>query len=101
MNLREYKIINNIKTLKDLAKFLEISGSNPEKLLHNWIFHKAIPSPKYMKIIFEKTNGKVMPNDFYFKKIDGDVVVPSNPTNKGLLDLNILNLFGNKKKIIK
>ena len=65
MTLREYKTLENIKTLGELAKRLRVGGGiNPAKLVHNWITGKYSPNKKNLHTIMKATNGKVTPNDF-------------------------------------
>ena len=69
MTLKEWKILENIQTLKDLAKRLNVLGStNPSKLVHNWIEGKTFPSKKHLNLILAATKGKVTPNDFLTPK---------------------------------
>lgn len=65
MTLYEWQVIQNIKTLGELAKRLKVADSrNPARLVHRWIKGSAFPSQKNLALIFKATNGKVTPNDF-------------------------------------
>ena len=65
MTLQEWQIVQNIKTLGELANRLKVADStNPARLVHRWIKGSAFPSQKNLAIIYKATNGKVTPNDF-------------------------------------
>ena len=66
MLLSEWKTLENIKTLPELARRLGGDNTtNPAKLVHNWLNGKVKPSGKNMEKIIRATHGKVQPNDFY------------------------------------
>ena len=66
MTLQEWQIVQNIKTLGELAKRLQVADSkNPARLVHRWIKGNSFPSQKNLAIIFKATNGKVTANDFF------------------------------------
>lgn len=65
MTLQEFKIIENIETLTELAKRLKVSDhSNPSRLVQRWINGTSFPNQKHLLIIYSATNGKVTPTDF-------------------------------------
>jgi hypothetical protein len=65
MTLQEWQIIENIKTLGELANRLKVADStNPARLVQRWIKGNSFPSQKNLAIIYKATNGKVTPNDF-------------------------------------
>ena len=66
MTLSEWSTLNNIKSLPQLAKKLQVSDTtNPARLVQNWLTGRYKPSPINMQKILKATNGKVTPNDFY------------------------------------
>ena len=65
MTLKEYLSQNKISSLIDAAKFFDLSGKNPSTNIMRYIAGTRIPNKKIMKVIFNKTSGKVTPNDFY------------------------------------
>ena len=65
MTLKEYQILENIKTLGELAKRLRVDDTTtPARLVHRWLNGTAFPTQKNLALIFKATNGKVTPNDF-------------------------------------
>ncbi|MAG25099.1 hypothetical protein CMI47_05915 [Candidatus Pacearchaeota archaeon] len=65
MTLQEWKILQNIKSLGELAKKLKVADTtNPARLVHRWIKGEAFPTQKNLALIFKATNGKVTPTDF-------------------------------------
>ncbi len=50
---------------KKLAEFLGITGVSPESTVCRWCLKNRMPKPKNIKLITEKTNGKVKPQSFY------------------------------------
>lgn len=50
---------------KALAVFLGIKGVCPESTVCRWCLKNRLPNPKSMKLIQDKTNGKVKAQSFY------------------------------------
>ena len=60
MQLKGYLSDNKI-TVRQFSVMSDI----PEDTLHKYIYKVRIPNKQNMKIIYQKTNGEVTPNDFY------------------------------------
>jgi hypothetical protein len=66
MTLNDWKSLENIQSLPELAERLQVANRiNPAKLVHNWLTGKAIPNRENMKLIKQATDGKVTANDFF------------------------------------
>lgn len=50
---------------KKLAEFLGITGVSPESTVCRWCLRNRMPKPNNIKLIMDKTNGKVKPASFY------------------------------------
>ncbi len=50
---------------KKLAEFLGITGVSPESTVCRWCLKNRMPKPNNIKLIMDKTNGKVKPASFY------------------------------------
>ena len=64
MTLEQYRKSKGF-SYKKLAEFLGITGVSPESTACRWCQGSRMPKPKNIKIIMEKTNGKVKPASFY------------------------------------
>lgn len=65
MTLKEWQILENIKTLSELAKRLKVAEStNPARLVQRWLNGESMPRNHHLSLIFKATNGKVTANDF-------------------------------------
>jgi hypothetical protein len=50
---------------KEMAKLFGLKGTNPMVTYLRWRNCQRLPHPKLMKVITEKTNNLLTPNDFY------------------------------------
>mgnify|MGYP003148857822 CR=1 FL=1 len=64
MNLEEFRKSKGYSYRK-LAEFLGITGVSPESTVCRWCLKNRMPKPQNIKLILEKTNGKVKPASFY------------------------------------
>ena len=65
MTLNEWKTLENIQTLSELAKRLKVAeSSNPARLVQRWLNGSSMPRNHHLSLIFKATNGKVTANDF-------------------------------------
>tara|TARA_Y100001954_G_scaffold200595_1_gene219419 strand:- start:1275 stop:1502 length:228 start_codon:yes stop_codon:yes gene_type:complete len=64
MNLEEFRKSKGLSYRK-LAEFLGITGVSPESTVCRWCLKNRMPKPQNIKLILEKTNGKVKPASFY------------------------------------
>tara|TARA_R110000803_G_scaffold44899_2_gene94820 strand:- start:19 stop:216 length:198 start_codon:yes stop_codon:yes gene_type:complete len=64
MGLEKFRIKKGL-SYKKLAVFIGILGVSPEVTAFRWCKGQRIPRSNWMKIIKEKTNGKVKPSSFY------------------------------------
>ena len=64
MQLETFRKSKNLSH-KKLAEFLGIKGTSPGSTVFSWCNKERIPRPEFMKLISEKTKGKVKPSSFY------------------------------------
>ena len=64
MQLEQFRKSKNLSH-KKLAEFLGIKGTSPGSTVFRWCNKERIPRPGFMKLISEKTKGKVKPSSFY------------------------------------
>lgn len=65
MTLKEWQILENIKTLSELAIRLKVAeSSNPSRLVQRWVNGSSFPRKHHLHSILKATNGKVTANDF-------------------------------------
>ena len=64
MYLEEFRKSKGL-SYKKLAEFLGITGVSPESTVCRWCLKNRMPKKHNIKLIMEKTNGKVKPASFY------------------------------------
>nr|BAR32717.1 hypothetical protein [uncultured Mediterranean phage uvMED] len=64
MDLEQFRKSKGL-SYKKLAEFLGITGVSPESTVCRWCLKNRMPKPINIKLIMEKTNGKVKPASFY------------------------------------
>jgi|TARA_R100000315_G_C5204026_1_gene120362 transcriptional regulator with XRE-family HTH domain len=64
MTLEQFRKSKNLSH-KKLAEFLGIKGVSPESTVFRWINGERVPRRSSMKLIEQKTKGKVKPSSFY------------------------------------
>lgn len=64
MQLEQFRIKQGL-SYKKLADFIGVTGVSPAVTVLRWCKGSRIPRPTWMKIIKEKTKGKVLPTNFY------------------------------------
>jgi len=64
MTLKEWMIKENLN-LPQCAERFGMKSKNPSSNIMRYVNGERIPHFKMMKIIKEKTNNEVQPNDFY------------------------------------
>tara|TARA_R110000851_G_scaffold243617_1_gene396224 strand:+ start:1039 stop:1248 length:210 start_codon:yes stop_codon:yes gene_type:complete len=67
MNLEKYRKQQKLSH-KGLADILGLKGVSPESTVFRWCKGERIPRFSWMKIINQKTKGKVKPSSFYEDK---------------------------------
>ena len=72
MSLEEFRKSKGYSYRK-LAEFLGITGVSPESTVCRWCLKNRMPKPQNIKLILEKTNGKVKPQSFTRKKLTGTI----------------------------
>jgi|TARA_R100000656_G_C3869321_1_gene111785 hypothetical protein len=64
MTLEKFRRTKKISYI-ELAAILGVKGVTPESTVFRWCNKERIPRKSWMKIIKEKTKGKVKPSSFY------------------------------------
>ena len=64
MQLEQFRVSKGL-SYKKLADFIGVSGVSPAATTLRWCKGQRVPRSNWMKIIKEKTKGKVLPSSFY------------------------------------